>query len=193
MAPRKGSSPFSRVKSPQLLDPRKTWYLPSNRVCGKRPPKHFSRNKLPPCFPEDIVRIKWSAIQTVDWGLFQGKASPEDEIVASLFESIAIFLLHAPDLQLFKEVIIELRRFLNIQAIGTTTEVAMNPSNPLKTQANRCLPMPLSTDVTDCFSLTSPSSFSKKVSLWFPFAKLKKKLKTYSWSSLPEKKSLTMW
>ncbi|KAK2552454.1 hypothetical protein P5673_026541 [Acropora cervicornis] len=38
----------------------------------------------------------------------------------------------------------------------------MNPSNPLKTQANRCLPMPLSTDVTDCFSLTSPSSFSKK-------------------------------
>ena len=57
MAPRKGSSPFSRVKSPQLLDPSKTWYVLSDRVCGERPPRYFSRNKLPARFPEDIVRI----------------------------------------------------------------------------------------------------------------------------------------
>ena len=70
MAPRKGSSPFSRVKSPQLLDPRKTWYVLSNRVCGERPPKYFSRSKLPARFPEDIIRIKRSALQTVDGGPF---------------------------------------------------------------------------------------------------------------------------
>ena len=99
MAPRKGSSPISRVKSPQLLDPRKTWYVLSNKVCGDRPSKYFSRNKLPARFPEDIVRIKRSALQTLDGGPFQGKASSEDEIVASSFGLIAIFLRHAPDSQ----------------------------------------------------------------------------------------------
>ena len=62
MAPCMGSSPFSRVKSPQLLDPRKTWYVLSNRVCCERAPKYFS--KLPARFPGHIVRInKRSALQ----------------------------------------------------------------------------------------------------------------------------------
>ena len=73
MSQRKGSSPFSWVKSLQLLDPRKTWNVLSNRVCGERPPKHFSRHKLPARFPEDIVRIKQSALKTVDGGPFKGK------------------------------------------------------------------------------------------------------------------------
>ena len=73
MAPRKRSSPFSRVKSPQLLDLRKTWNVLSDRVCGERPPKYFSRNKLSARFPEDIVRIKRNALQTVDGGPFNGK------------------------------------------------------------------------------------------------------------------------
>ena len=73
MAPRKGCSPFSQVKSPQLLDPRKTWNVLSNRLCGERPPKYFSRNKLPARFPEDIVRIKRSTLQTVDGSPFKGK------------------------------------------------------------------------------------------------------------------------
>ena len=193
MAPRKGSSPFSRVKSPQLLDPRKTWYVLSNKVCGDRPPKYFSRNKLPARFPEDIVRIKRSALQTLDGGPFQGKASSEDEIVASSFGLIAIFLRHAPDSQLFHDDIFErLRCFLNSldlsvcedQTIGTSTEVATSTLTPLKTPASRRLKMPSSTDVlshqvdddddSGCFLLTPPSSFSKKVSLWLPVAKLKK-------------------
>ena len=198
MAPRKGSSPFSRVKSPQLLDPSKTWYVQSNRVCGERPPKYFSRDKLPARFPEDIVRIKRSALETVDGGPFQGKASTEDEIVASSFGLIAIFLRHAPDSQLFQEDVFErLRCFLNSldlsvcedacedQVIGTSTEVAASTSTPQKTPANRRLQMPSSTDVlahqaddddSGCFLLTPPSSFSKKVSLWLLFAKLKKKI-----------------
>ena len=73
MAPRKCSSLFSRVKSPPLLDPRKTWNVLNNRVCGERPPKYFSRNKLPARFTEDIVTIKRSALQTVDGGPFKEK------------------------------------------------------------------------------------------------------------------------
>ena len=72
-AQRKGFSPFSRVKSPQLSDPRKTWNILSDSVCGERPPKYFSRNKLPARFRENIVRIKRSALQTVDGGPFKGK------------------------------------------------------------------------------------------------------------------------
>lgn len=190
MAPRKGSSPFSRVKSPQLLDPRKTWYVLSNRVCGERPPKYFSRSKLPARFPEDIIRIKRSALQTVDGGPFQGKASSEDEIVASSFGLIAIFLRHAPDSHLFQEDIFErLRCFLNSldlsvcedQAIGTSTKVTTSTSTPLKTPANRRLQMPSSTNVlshqddddSGCFLLTPPNSFSKKVSLrLIPFCEI---------------------
>ena len=43
MTPSMGSSTFSRVKSPQLLDPRKTWYVLSNGVCCERAPKYFSK------------------------------------------------------------------------------------------------------------------------------------------------------
>ena len=76
MAQRKGPKPFSRVKSPQLLDPRKTWNVLSNRVCGERPTKYFSRNKLPTRFPED----KRSALHSDSrWRSVQGKASSEDE------------------------------------------------------------------------------------------------------------------
>ena len=158
--------------------------------------KYFSRNKLPAHFPQDIVRIKRSALETVDGGPFQGKASSEDEIVASSFGSIAIFLRHAPDSQLFQEdVFDQLRCFLNSldlsicedQAISTSTEVATSTSTPQKTPANCRLQMPLSTDVlthqadddddSGCFLLTPPSSLSKKVSLWLPFEKLKKKKK----------------
>ena len=55
---------------------------------------------------------------------------------------------------------------------------------PLKTPANRRLQMPSSTDVlshqagdddTGCSLLTQPSSFSKKVSLWLPVAKFKRR------------------
>ena len=41
MTPSMGSLTFSRVKSPQLLDPRKTWYVLSNRVCCERAPKYI--------------------------------------------------------------------------------------------------------------------------------------------------------
>lgn len=127
MAQRKGSKPFSRVKSRQLLDPRKTWNVLSNRVCGERPTKYFSRNKLPTRFPEDIVRIKRSALQTVDGGPFMGKRL--QKMKSSSFGLIAIFLRHAPDSQLFHGNIFErLRCFLNSldlsvcedQAIGTS-------------------------------------------------------------------------
>lgn len=127
MAQRKGSKPFSWVKSRQLLDPRKTWNVLSNRVCGERPTKYFSRNKLPTRFPEDIVRIKRSALQTVDGGPFKGKRL--QKMKSSSFGLIAIFLRHAPDSQLFHGNIFErLRCFLNSldlsvcedQAIGTS-------------------------------------------------------------------------
>ena len=96
------------------------------------PQNTSQRNKLPARFPGHIVRInKRSALQTVDGGPFQGKASSEDEIVASSFGLIATFLRHAPDSQLFQEDIFEqLRCFLNSlsvckdQAIGTSTQVA---------------------------------------------------------------------
>ena len=126
-AQRKGSKPFSWVKSRQLLDPRKTWNVLSNRVCGERPTKYFSRNKLPTRFPEDIVRIKRSALQTVDGGPFMGKRL--QKMKSSSFGLIAIFLRHAPDSQLFHGNIFErLRCFINSldlsvcedQAIGTS-------------------------------------------------------------------------
>ena len=68
------------------------------------PQNTSERNKLPARFPGHIVRInKRSALQTVDGGPFQGKASSEDEIVASSFGLIATFLRHAPDSQLSQE------------------------------------------------------------------------------------------
>ena len=150
------------------------------------PQNTSQRNKLPARFSGHIVRInKRSALQTVDGGPFQGKASSEDEIVASSFGLIATFLRHAPDSQLFQEDIFEqLRCFLNSldlsvcedQAIGTSTQVAT------RTPANRRSQMPWSTHVlshqvdnSGCFLLNPPSSFFEKVRLWLPFKKFNKK------------------
>ena len=143
MAPRKGSSPFSQVKSPLLLDPNKTWYVLSNKVCGDRPPKYFSRNKLPARFPEDFIHLRRSALETVDGKPYQGKASSEDEIVAS-FGLILTFLRHAYDSQFFHEEIFEqLRGFLNSSVLGESQAISAN--NPpvsnavMKTPTNRRL------------------------------------------------------
>ena len=151
------------------------------------PQNTSQRNKLPAGFPEHIVRInKRSALQTVDEGPFHGKASSEDEIVASSFGLIATFLRHAPDSQLFQEDIFEhLRCFLNSldlsvcedQAIGTSTQVAT------RTPANRRSQMPSSTHVlshqvddnSGCFLLTLPSSFFEKVRFCLAFKKFNKK------------------
>ena len=104
MAPRKGSSPFCRVKNPQLLDSNKRWYVLSSKVCGERPPKYFSRNKFPPRFPNDVVGVMRSDLRTVDGApyMYDGKVSSEDEIVASSFGLIAIFLRHTPIRNFFK-------------------------------------------------------------------------------------------
>ena len=184
MAPGKGSSPFSQVKSPLLLDPNKTWYVLSHIVCGDRPPKYFSRNKLPACFPADFVRLKRSALQTVDGEPYQGKASSEDEIVASSFGLIVTFLRHAHDSRFFQEEIFEqLRGFLNsldlsvlckAQAVDAVNMNSAAWSNPLmKTPTNRRLQLSGSSPVTSpqemdedtgC-SLLTPQKSSKKVSL----------------------------
>lgn len=184
MAPRKGSSPFSRVKSPELLDSNKQWYVLSSGVCGERPPKYFDRNKFPGRFPDDIRKVKRSALQTVDGAAYQGKASSEDEIVASSFGLIATFLRHAPDSQLFKEETFErLKDFLNsldlsvceAETVGSLIHVAASsksstPVRAVKAPANRRLAMPLPSSVelgqdvdedTGCSLLTPPSSCSK--------------------------------
>lgn len=184
MALRKGSSPFSQVKSPLLLDPNKTWYVLSHIVCGERPPKYFSRNKLPARFPADFVRLKRSALQTVDGEPYQGKTSSEDEIVASSFGLIATFFRHAHDSRFFQEEIFEqLRCFLNsldlsvlckAQAVDTVDTNSADLSNPvMKTPTNRRLQLSGSSSVTSpqemdedtgC-SLLTPLKSSKKVSL----------------------------
>ena len=46
----------------------------------------------------------------IRWCPFEGKASSEDEIVASSFGLIAIFFRHSPDSQLFQEENFESRR-----------------------------------------------------------------------------------
>ena len=73
-------------------------------MCGESAAKYFSRSKLPVCFPDDVVRVKCSALRTVDGAMFEGKASSEYEIVASSFGMIAIFLRHSPDSGVFKEI-----------------------------------------------------------------------------------------
>jgi len=144
---------FAR-KDPDFVKRMVEGFYVDDLVKGERTAKYFSRNKLPARFPEFMVRIKRSALQTLDGGLFQGKASSEDEITSS-FRLIVIFLRHAPVLQLFHDNIFEhLRCFLNsldlsireAQAINTSTEVATNTSTPWKTPTNRRLEMP-STDV----------------------------------------------
>ena len=47
----------------------------------------------------------------IRWCPFEGKASSEDEIMASSFGLIAIFFCHSPDSQLFQEENFESRRF----------------------------------------------------------------------------------
>ena len=86
MAPKKGSSPFSRVESPQLLDSYKRWYSLSNKVCGDRPPKYFSRNRLPARYSDDILSVKRSDLRTVDGAPLEGKAS---EITKSWLRRLA--------------------------------------------------------------------------------------------------------
>ena len=182
MAPRKGFSPFSRVQSPQSLDPSKKWYVLSNRVCGDRPPKYFAKSKLPARFPDEFVRVKRSALRTIDGSPFQGKASSEDEIVSSSFGLIAVFLRHKPDSPLYHDEIFErLRGFLNSldlsvcedEIIDTSNHVATSTSTLMKTPTNRRLQMPVSsTNVlshqvdndTGCFLPTPPNSCSNKVS-----------------------------
>ena len=74
----------------------------------------FSRDRLPARFLDDIVRVKRSVFRrTVDGAPFEVKASSGDQIVASSFGLIAIFLHHSPDLQLFQEETERLRDFLN--------------------------------------------------------------------------------
>ena len=77
MTPRQGSLSFSRVESAQLLDPNKTWYVLSKKVCGESAAKYFSRNKLLARFPDDAVRVKYSTLRTVVGAAFEGKASSE--------------------------------------------------------------------------------------------------------------------
>ena len=182
MAQRKGSSPFTQVKSPLLLDPNKTWYVLSNIVCSERPSKYFSRNKLPPFFPEDFVRLKRGPLEMVDGKPYQGKASSEDEIVASSFGLIVTFLRHAHDLQFLQEEIFEqLKGFLNsldlsvlceAEAVSTNKAAASNlvmakPPTNHRLQlsgpsASSVTPAQEMDKDTGCSLLTPPSS-SKKV------------------------------
>lgn len=191
MAPRKGSSPFSRVKSP-LLDANKQWYVLNSSVCGDRPPKFLSRNKFPARFPDDFKRVKRSGIQTLDGGPFRGKASSEDEIVASSFGLIATFLRHATDSKVFEEEPFNrLKDFLNsldlsflsadhdgstaVQSVDNLAHVVVStPVAKVKTKASRRLAMPSPSsshalqsakdEDTGCSLLTPPSTGSKKVS-----------------------------
>ena len=148
MAPRKGASPFSRVKSPQL-DPNKYWYVLSNKVFGERPPKYFCR-KFSARFPEDL-KIKRGDLQNEDGGPHEGKASSEDKIVASSCGVMAAFLRHAADSPLFKEeAFTTLKTFLNgldlsilcEDGVDTGTHVAVSLTPVLKARANRRLVLP---------------------------------------------------
>ena len=139
-----------------MLDPNNTWYELSNKICSDRPFKYFSRNKLPTRFPEEFVRLRRSALQTVDREPYKGKASSEDEIVASSFGLIATFRRHAHDSQFCQEEIFEQPRgFLNsldlsvlgeTQAVGTNNPVVSNPG--MKTPTNRRLQLSGSPSVT---------------------------------------------
>lgn len=62
--------------------------------------------------------MRQGALQTVDREPYQGKVSSKDEIVASSFGLIAIFLCHPHDSQFFQEQIFEqLRGILNSQEL----------------------------------------------------------------------------
>ena len=73
MALRKKYSPFSRIESLQLLQPNKRWDILSSNVCSERLPKHFSRNRLPVRFPDDVVRVKQSVVRIFDGVCLKGR------------------------------------------------------------------------------------------------------------------------
>ena len=99
--------------------------------------------------------VKRSVLQTVDGAPFEGKASSEDETVASSFGLIAIFLIHSPGRirnYLKRRPLKGLRDFLNDldlgvlsqeQTYGALTHVAVSPTPVAKATANRRLEMPL--------------------------------------------------
>ena len=133
MAPKKGSSPFSRVESPQLLDSYKRWYSLSNNVCGDRPPKYFSRNRLPARYSDHILSVKRSDLRTVD-----GAPLEDYEIVASPFGLIAIlFLRPTLDAQLFNEETSLNGLDLSKQANGALTGSEFDPAHIRKAIASR--------------------------------------------------------
>lgn len=177
MAPRKGTSPFSPVRNPQLLDESTHWYVLSNRVCKERPSKYFAKSKFPSRFPQDIVKVKHSALRTQDGTLYDGKSSSDDEIIASSFGITAIFLRHLPDSPIFQEEAFNsLKGFLNRSSSRQHSRCSHGQDSCCtreKAIASRRLKMPsptsksLSSEHTDqdtgCFLLTPPSS-NKKVS-----------------------------
>ena len=95
--------PFSLVRSPQLLDESKHWFVFRNRVCGERPLKYFAKSKLSSPFPQDIVKVKRSPLRIQNGALYDNKSSSDDKIMASSFGIIVIFLRHSPDSPIFKE------------------------------------------------------------------------------------------
>ena len=114
MAPRMVSSPFfrSRVRSYYNITKDGTFSASKFVLYVRR--KFFSQDRLPARFSDDIVRVKRGVFRrTVDGAPFEVKASSGDQVVASSFGLIAIFLHHSPDLQLFQEETERLRDFLN--------------------------------------------------------------------------------
>ena len=131
--------------------------------------------------------MKRSALRTQDGALNDGKASSGDEMVASSFGIIAIFLRHLPDSPIFQEEAFNsLKGFLNSLDLGVLCEVQADDTQDAhmvktpvvreKAIASRRLKMPHSSSKsppsecadqdTGCFLLTPPSS-NKKVSLIF--------------------------
>ena len=89
------------------------------------------------------MRVKRSVLRrTVDGAPLEVKASSEDEIVASSFGLISIFLRHSPDSQLFQgETFERLRDFLNDLGVSSQ-EQADGALVPVATAtANRRLEM----------------------------------------------------
>ena len=67
--------------------------------------------------------MKRSALRTEDGALYDGRASSDDEIVASSFGLIAIFLRHSPDSPVFQEEAFNsLKGFLNSLDLGVLCE-----------------------------------------------------------------------
>ena len=91
------------------------------------------------------MRVKRSVLRrTVDGAPLEVKASSEDEIVASSFGLISIFLRHSPDSQLFQgETFERLRDFLNDLDLSVSSqEQADGALVPVATAtANRRLEM----------------------------------------------------